>query len=167
MECFSIIGVSTIWLWHFPLQEVKKVRIAMSHPSQPNSHIWVLSVTTSHSFSVYTTPFSLPQRQLPGIPQSSIGWSTEPAAQAYTQQEVWQSAAPLTSREWNAAPVHRCPHLRWSPCSSYKQSTQGDTCIHQPPTDRKGSSLGGPKPISRCSSCFPLQLTCSFTSLRQ
>lgn len=115
-------------------------------------------------------PPSLPQRQLPGIPQSSTGWSTlSQLNSAYTQQEaaLWQSAAPLTSREWNVAPVHKCPHLRWSLCSSYKQSTQGDTCIRQPPTDRKGSSLGGPKPSSRWSSCFPLQSMCSLTSLRQ
>lgn len=136
----------------------------MSHPSLPNSHIWVLSLTTSHSLSIYTSPFSLPPRQLPGIPQSSIGWTTlSQLHTAYTQQE----AAPLTSREWSVAPVHRCPHLRWSLCSSYKQSTRGDTCIRQPPTDRKGSSLGGPKPISRYSSCLPLQLKCSFPSPRQ
>lgn len=65
-------------------------------------------------------------------------------------------AAHLTSRDWNVARVRKCPHLQWSLCSSYKQSTQGDTCIRQPPTDRKGSSLAGPKPISRCSYGFPL-----------
>lgn len=95
--------------------------------------------------------------------RGAFSWTTlSQLHSAYTQQgaALWQRSARLTSREWNVAPVHKCPHLRWSLCSSYKQSTQGDTCIRQPPTDRKGSSLGGPKPISRCSSCFPLQLTC-------
>lgn len=145
----------------------------MSHPSLPNSHVWVLSVTTSHSYSVYTTPSSLPPSKAAScLAFLSLPFSWTTLSQlhtAYTQQgaALWQSAAPLTSREWNVAPVHKCPHLRWSPCSSYKQSTLGDTCIHQPPTDRKGNSSGGPKPSSRCSSCFPLRLMCSFTSLRQ
>lgn len=145
----------------------------MSHPSLPNSHVWFLSVTTSHSYSVYTTPSSLPPSKAAScLAFLSLAFSWTTLSQlhtAYTQQgaALWQSAAPLTNREWNVAPVHKCPHLRWSPCSSYKQSTLGDTCIHQPPTDRKGNSLGGPKPSSRCSSCFPLRLMCSFTSLRQ
>lgn len=70
------------------------------------------------------------------------------------REQLWQSAGPLTSREWNVAPVHKCPHLRWSLCNSYKQSTRGDTCIRQPPTDRKRSSLGGPKPSAHAASAL-------------
>lgn len=69
----------------------------------------------------------------------------------------WQSMQLcLTSREWNAAPVHKCPHPQWSLCSSYRQSTQGDTCILQPPTDRKGKCSAKTKSISVCSYCLPL-----------